>query len=565
MLALTLNPGFVPILAGLLTLVTPARFRAALMGGSALFALWLLLDYEFGAASAMAQMGLPVVFLDLDELNRIFGIALLIALAVVSIYTRGRKHVAEDAAILIMAGAAVTALFVGDLVSFVAASALSALGAAWIVFASPLEGARETGVRLLMWNGLEGLLFLIGVALRLSAGAQGSVLAHLDAEGIAGGFILAAILIRLGAPLAHVWQKDAIAHASPAGGAALSVFTTILGVYGLARFFPAEALLVPIGMAMIVIGGFYAAAEQDLRRAAAAAMTAQWGVCVALLGVGAPVAVAAAEAAAFAAVISFLGMQMALGNVQERLGATTLTAYRGAAGVMPIGVTLTFFGGLAVAGAPGFIAYATQTLTLEATATWELRGLWALISAMSAVSFVTLGVRPLLVANHAAEIRPAPTQFTYMLGALVALFICLAVGLAPGWLFGLLPGQVSFAPFELALMAHQLQTLGAAGLIYVVLGLTIGAERLPPRVLDIDALYTGPLAGAGNWLGIVALRIQGAAEALAGRLLRAGERAGAQTVAAFDRPYAPWLGAAGAWAVIVLAVIGALIAQRLPE
>ena len=36
------------------------------------------------------------------------------------------------------------------------------------------------------------------------------------------------------------------------------VFTTMLGVYALARLFPAEAAAGPIGAAMIVIGAVYA-------------------------------------------------------------------------------------------------------------------------------------------------------------------------------------------------------------------------------------------------------------------------------------------------------------------
>ena len=39
------------------------------------------------------------------------------------------------------------------------------------VLASPVPGANGAGVRLLIWHGLEGLLFLAGVAFHLSAGS----------------------------------------------------------------------------------------------------------------------------------------------------------------------------------------------------------------------------------------------------------------------------------------------------------------------------------------------------------------------------------------------------------
>jgi hypothetical protein len=155
MLAIALNPGFVCILAALFVLGAPRPARAPIMAGAAIAALWLMLDRDFGAAAAAAQMGLPVVLFDLDALNRIFGIAMLIALIAIAICSGARRNRSEDAAILLMAGGAVSALFVGDLVSFVASVSLAGLASAWLVFSSPVVGAARSGVRLLMWQGIE--------------------------------------------------------------------------------------------------------------------------------------------------------------------------------------------------------------------------------------------------------------------------------------------------------------------------------------------------------------------------------------------------------------------------
>src|SRR5262249_44594448 len=174
------------------------------------------------------------------------------------------------------------ALFVGDLVSFVAAAELAALAMAGVVFASTSEGAGASGVRMLVWFGIEGLLFLVGAALHLSSEGGNSVLTRLDVTHIGDAFILAALLIRLCAPVAHVWFKDAVRHASPAGAPAITAFSTTLGVYALARLFPAEPVLMYVGAAMTAIGLIYALAEDDLRASAAAGMSALVGLCVAL-------------------------------------------------------------------------------------------------------------------------------------------------------------------------------------------------------------------------------------------------------------------------------------------
>ncbi len=570
MLALTPNPGFVLIFAALAVLVTPRGLSVATNAGAALLALWLLLDREFGAATAMAQMGLPVVLLKLDALNRSFGIALLIALIALAMYSGARRNRFEDAAILFLAGGAVSALFLGDLVSFVAAAALAGLAAAALVFASPLEGANRAGVRLLMWHGLEGLLFLVGVAFHLSAGAESSVIARLDLNSLGGAFIFAALMIRVGAPLAHVWLKDVVSHASPIGGAALSVFTSMLGVYALARFFPAAPLLVPIGALMIVIGSFFAVAQDDLRRAAAYGLTAQTGVSVALVGVGSPLALAGAEGNAFAAIFAFLTVQMSLGNALHRLGHARVSGFDGLARAMPISAALIFFGGLAVASAPGLALFAAHAVALEATAQWQLRALWALIAGGSGVLFVGLALRPALAAYSAVPTakagKPALAEapFSMLLGTALAAFFCIAIGLAPQWLYDLMPAELSFQLYAPDRVAQQFELLGAAGVIYfVLLAMGVAPRARALRLLDIDALYRGPLAGAGRWLGVVMLRLYGAGrDAITGFSARAGTGLDA-LIGGFDRPYSKSAASAFQWVTLALMLAVMLLARQL--
>lgn len=538
--ALTFNPGFVPIVAAMLIMALPRSLRSPMIVMAALAAFWLLLDHEFGAASAVAQMGLPVVLLNLDELNRIFGIALLIALIAIGIYSGARRNRYEDAAILLLAGSAVSALFVGDLISFVAALALGGLAAAWVTFASPLEGASRAGARLLIWHGFEGLLFLVGVAFHLSAGAQESVVGRLDVTSIGGAFIFAALMIRVGAPMAHVWLKDVVSHASPTGAAALSVFTTMLGVYALARLFPSEPLLVWIGGAMVVIGAFYAVAEDDLRRTAAYGMMMQTGICTALVGLGTPLALAAAEGHAFATILSFLAMQLMLGAVLERHGSVRVSALAGVGRTMPLSSILLLACGLAVAATPGLVLFASQAASLEASAQWDIRWLWVLIWVTPAVSLVALLLRPTLaVYTPTGEVAPiSEAPFSMLLGAGLAIFLCFAVGLAPRWLFDLMPAEISFQPFVLDRVLPQFQLLGATGVAYLALRIARAAPREQhANLLDIDALYRGPLAASARWAGVLGLRMYGAWQSWTRRTSRSAGKSLAALANACDRPY----------------------------
>lgn len=539
MLAVTLNPGFALIAAALLVLALPMVARAPVMVGAGFAAMWLLLEPEFGAGDAVAQMGLAVVPRTLDELNQVFGIAFIAAAIMLALYTSARRNRYEDSAIMLLAGSAVTALFVGDLVSFVAATALAGLASAWVVFASPEENAGAAGARLLIWCGLEGLLFLAGVAFHVSS-VDHTVLARLRVDQIGGAFIFAALMIRVGAPLAHVWVKDAIGHASSGGAAALSAFSSLLGVYALARLFGAEPILIPIGAAMIVIGVFYAAAEDDLRRAGAYGLIAQSGLCVSLVGIGSPLALAGAVSHAFTIILGFVLLQMALGAMHVRTGAARLSTLAGASRAMPITVALMFLAGAAASGTPGLAVYASLSVALEAAAQWETRLVWGLAIAASAALFVALALRPALAAYLPASkpraFREAP--FAMLLAIVLAAFLNLAIGLTPAWLFRLMPTSLGFEAFALDRLAPQLELLGVAGVLYLgVRAFGLAPKERPVRLLDVDSLYRGPIAGAGRWTGVVMLRLYGAWRDALKQTWRSAGRLLEHWVGSWDRPY----------------------------
>lgn len=566
MLEIALNPGFVCILAAIVALATPRVARPTLIVIAAAIALWLMLDREFGAAVEGQQMGLPVVPVSLDALNRIFGIAMLLALVILGAASGARRNRAEDAAILLLAGGAVSALFVGDLVSFVASASLSGIAAAWVVFASPLPNSSLSGARMLIWFGLEGLLFLVGVAFHTSAGAASAILTRLDAASVGGGFIFAALLLRAGAPLAHVWVKDAIAHASPVGGAALGVFTTMLGVYALARVFPAEPILTPIGLSMAAIGAAYAIAEDDLRRAAASGLTAQTGICVMLVGIGSPFALAAAEGHAFTLTFAFLALLLALGAMLGRQGHVRASQLEGAARVMPISAALMAAAGLAVAGAPGLATYITTAITLEASKQWINDAPWVLTTALSAALLVALMLRPTLQAFRSppGAIARHEAPFPMLLGIALASFFCLSIGVAPAWLYGLMPSELAFAPYEMERVAPQLELLGAAGAAYLLLrAVRLTAPERSLRLLDVDAIYRGPAAGAGRWVGVVLLRVYGAWQAQWERMSNAAGAAVAQVIRLCDRPYSGNAWSAAQFAAIAAAIAIALLWQHM--
>ncbi|MGE3142350.1 MAG: proton-conducting transporter membrane subunit [Hyphomonadaceae bacterium] len=561
MIAIALNPGFVMMAGALLLLGAPQTLRAPIMVAAAIGALGLLLSPDFGRYDAFAQIGLQMVPLNLDELSQVFGLAFIGATILIALYGGARDRRFEDAAILLLAGAATAALFVGDLVSFVAAAALAGLAAAWIVFCVDDERAQRAGARLLLWQGLEGLLLLAGVAFQLSDGLRNEF-GQMDARSIGGALFLGGLAIRVGAPLAHVWLKDVVSNASSTGATALAIFPAMIGVYGLARAFPGEPALVYGALGMIVIGSAFACAESDLRRAAAYSLLAQIGLAIAAIGFGAPMAVAGAAAHAFALCFAYGLIFMALGALLRRFGTTDAAGIAGAARAAPLTTFFLMLGGLSAAATPGLAGYASYAVLHDALGRQEWLVLALLAPTTIALTAAHTACRPVLAALRAPPVgagaRQAVPAFAMLLGMVLAAFLCLVVGLAPDWLYGLTPPPVRFAPFTPGRLGAVWALIGAAGASFIALrALRLTPPERPLRLLDMDALYRGPLAGAGRWAGVVLLRLYGVWQSTSAAFAHAAGEAFTSFARGGDRPYGDKLAAAASFAAVagLLAII----------
>jgi hypothetical protein len=146
-----------------------------------------------------------------------------------------------------------------------------------------------------------------------------------------------------------------------------------------------------------------------------------------------------------------------------------------------------------------------------------------------------------------------------LLATALAAFFCVSIGLAPGWLYGLLPAELAFRPYEIERVAPQLELLGAAGSAYLALhALRLAAPERTQRLLDVDAIYRGPAAGAGRWVGVVLLRIYGSWRAQWARISKAAGKGIAHLMSLCDRPYR-----GGAWPAAHFAAIAIAIALAL--
>jgi multicomponent Na+:H+ antiporter subunit D len=498
MTAISFNPGFALLLGAALVLVTPRQWRSWIALAASLAALMLAFTPSFGEHGAFAQIGLRVAPLRLDALSQTFGMIFALVTIMLALHGGGARSREEEAALLVHAGGALGAVYAGDFVAFVALAELSTVAAVALLLSRSDKAAKEAGQRLLGWQALSSVLFLAGAAFAIAM--QGAAdFAQLSARTPAGLLILIALGVKAGFPIAHVWLKDAAPRGSAAGGAALLVFTTMLGVYGLARGFAGEPALVWIGVAMTLLPALHAMAEDDLRRALAYGMTVQTGFIVACIGLGSPLAIAAAAAHAVATTLAFVLLAMALGAVLERTGTTRASKLGGLARTMPVTATLACIAALSIAGAPFTAGFASLALALDSFQRGDMSLLYfALVIAAGAAVAHTAVKIPYAAFFAPQRSKPAPpTHFGEPhLAMLVAAVLIVGIGVAPGWLYAFLPPDpVTFSPYDWGrLMVHvQLATFAALAFAAARAAKLHDVDEGPSDLRDIDALIYGPL------------------------------------------------------------------------
>ncbi len=558
-MAITLNPGFALLLGAALALAAPFALRAPLMAGAAVASIALMFAPDFGEAAGIAQVGLELVPARLDPLSQVFGLALSLAALVLALFSGVRRNRAEDLALMAYAGGAVSAVFAGDLVSFVAAAQFSALAGVALVSVGPGAGAAAAGRALLAWQGMAGGLLAAGAGL-VWAETYDVTFARLSVETPAGLVFFLGVLIMAGAPLAHVWLTQAGSEASTIGGAAIGVFTLKLGLYALARAYAGEPSLLWLGIVLALAPLALAAVCADMRRCVLYGALSQSGMAMGAIAAGAPLAVAAAAAYAFAATLHTLLALLALGLARERTGAGPAGSLGGLCRTMPLTATMAVAAGLSALAAPGLAGFSASALLRDAVAQTDKPLLfYAIVAAGAGAALHAGGRAPYQVFfGRDRGLRPREAPFGALLAMALTAFFCAALGLHPDWLYRLLPDEIAFDPYDSDPLLAQAQLAAFALLAFATLvffRLLPGDKRAAPReIADLDALYGGPLQRVVGAAGAALARAHAGYERLLAKAQAWLARATAEAAARVESPGAPdFLGPA--WTLLALAVL----------
>jgi multicomponent Na+:H+ antiporter subunit D len=406
-----------------------------------------------------------------------------------------------------------------------------AVSSAFLIWASRSGESGPAGLRYLALQLASGLLLLAGALAQYQA--TGTIAFELTSlDDAAGGLLLAAFGIKCGFPLVHTWITDAYPRATATGTVFLSMFTTKVAVYALARGFAGTELLVPIGTAMAVFPIFYAVIENDLRRVLGYSMINQIGFMVAGVGIGTELALNGAVAHAFNEVLFkgllFMSMGAVLVRVKHVLGSDLGGLYKS----MPLTTLFCVVGAASISAFPLFNGFVSKSMIMAAMIEAGFSWIWLAFLFASAGVFHHAGIKIPYFAffAHDGGLRPreAPPSMLAAMG--LAAGLCVLLGCFPSLLYALLPWTVDYVPYTYAHVVAQLQLLLFSALAFAWLQLTgVYPAELRSVNLDADWLYR---------LGLPRFLRHGAGSA----------RALAKIAAAAGRAaHAPIVGSGGQW------------------
>ena len=507
MSALLDNPAIILTIGALVSLAAPRHLGCLILlvvtaiSGAKLYSLPL------GDYGQLLLFGEQLTTIRLDPLSRIFAVVFHIAIALNIIYAWGQRDRSQNFAMLAYPAACLGGVLAGDFITLFVWWEIAAITSVFLVWAPGTRMTYVTGMRYLAIQVLSGVLLLAGIVLIYRE--TGSIAFDLIGLRDAGGAIKFSALviflafgIKAAFPLLHNWVQDAYPKSTITGAIVLSIFTTKLAVYSLARGFPGQQELIYIGAVMTIFPIFFALIENDLRKVLTYSINNQVGFMVCAIGLG---AINGAAGYAFGNIIFEGLLFMALGAAMFRTGTSKATELGGLYRTMPITMGLCIIGALSISAFPGTLGFVTKGLIIDGAGEAHLFWIWLTLLFASAGVLEHAGIKiPFFTFfAHDSGKRPQEAPMPMLIAMGISAFLCIGIGIYPDPLYALMPDQAAIAdyhPYSAYHIVEQLQLLLWAVLAFAVLILIKWyPAEVPSTNLDTDWLYRVPGRSLLTW------------------------------------------------------------------
>ncbi len=484
-----LPPAFIFIIGGLLIPLFRGRLQAAFMLLLPVLGFYNLLQLPMGSSGVFHFLDFQVTLCRVDRLSLLFGYIYHLISLITVIYILHVKRNVEYVAGFIYAGAALGAVFAGDLFSFFCFWEMLTVGSVMLIWARGTAKAQAAGIRYFLVHALGGLVLLAGIVMRVhETGSLAFELIGLNGSA-ANMCIFLGIGINCAWPMLHSWLVDAYPEATIGGVVFLSAFTTKTAVYALARAFPGTECLIWIGVGMAAFPIFFAVIENDLRKVLAYSLINQVGFMVVGIGIGTQLAINGATAHAFNDIL-FKGLLfMSMGAVLHRTGKINATDLGGLYKYMPWTTGFCIVGAASISAFPLFSGFVSKSMVMEAAAHGHMQLVWLVLLFASAGVFHHAGIKIPFFAffSHDGghkDIKEAPLNMLIAMG--IAAAFCIGIGCFPKYLYAILPYDVPYHPYTLAHVMSQTELLFFSALAFTML-LLAGIYPAEIRAINVDS------------------------------------------------------------------------------
>ena len=329
-------------------------------------------------------------------------------------YFRGKKeNLGQFAAVLLaFAGAMYGLVLTDDLVVLVMFwEVTSVLSYLLIGYYNKRAASRRAALQALLVTTLGGLVMLIGVVL-LVVDAGTSSISTILAEAPTGPIVDAALVMILVGALSksaifpfHFWLPGAMAAPTPVSAYLHAAAMVKAGIYLIARFAPVFAIAPPwrpiviaLGVFTMLLGGFQALRETDLKRVLAFGTVSQLGLLTVVLGYGTRDAALAGLALLLSHALFKSALFLVVGVIDRQLSTRDLTELSGVGRQAPVMATFSIIAVASMIGVIPTIGFVAKEGALAALLHEALGGaVWGIVAlvgiALGSVLTAGYGIR----------------------------------------------------------------------------------------------------------------------------------------------------------------------------
>ena len=482
--------------AALLPFVPNGKLRAFALLLVPLFGTAILLTTPYGTTTEYTLFEETLTAFRLDRLSFVFSLIFSVAAFLSLLYAWHVRDTMQQIAALAYSGSAIGAVLAGDLITLFIWWEGTAIASVFLIWARRTEGSFHTGMRYLIIQITSGVVLLAGTVVHYrETGSLAFDAFSLDGTGT--WLILLAFGIKCAFPLLHNWLQDSYPAATITGTVVLSAFTTKLAIYALARGFAGTDILIPIGATMTLFPIFYAVIENDLRRVLTYSLNNQLGFMVVGVGVGSELAINGTAAHAFSHILYKSLLFMSVGAVMFRTGTAKGSDLGGLYKTMPYTMIFCVIGAASISAFPLFSGFISKSMILSAAAMDGHFVVWLILLFASAGVFHHSGIKIPYFAffAHDSGKRPAEAPWNMLLAMGLTAFLCIAIGVWPNALYGILPFDVKYNPYTTTHVITQFQLLFFSAIAF---GTLMRTGIYPPELRSIVLGEARVIAGLAS-------------------------------------------------------------------